>query len=90
MDSTNLQCYLQGRKSLRTIKGKIINLTNELSNNTDNVTIVYKSSFIVNKIMVEFTSTQAVDANDGDEVVVAGVMTKNRIFKAFSFKNLSQ
>ena len=74
---------------MKTIRGKIENLSIEKKGMEINKTQSYVQTFNINDVQIEITTNESIDAKEGDLVIVAGEDSLNEIFKAYSFKNLN-
>lgn len=80
--------YLKRRKILRTIKGNLVQLSSTTQDLESNGEKSYVQKFKINETEIELITQSSINAKNGDLVLVAGI-DSNRIFKAYSLKNLS-
>ena len=74
---------------MRTIKGNLEQLTTVSQNSETNGEKLYVQSFKINNIEIELITEKSINVKEGDQVLVAGIQGVNKVFKAFSLKNLS-
>jgi len=69
---------------MKTIKGKLSNLTVKSSKDLKEKTLTFK----IQNTPVELTYHKNVNIKNGDNILVAGLTNRERVFKAFSYKVL--
>lgn len=80
---------MSSEKILKTIKGKIENLIININKLTADDNVSFVQTFKINGIKIKISSKKSINAREGDFVIVAGEEGINKIFEAFSFKNLN-
>lgn len=71
---------------MKTLKGILKNLK---TYKTDSVERPQKMVFLIDNNLVELNTSEKVIAKEGDEVVVAGIEERSRVFTAYSYRKIS-